>query len=133
MADFSLRTLLALRTLSPDAKTMVLALDRTGNRAHTPAELGDALGFPIDHVIKVQRELSRADLSPKFHGIPTAIKLVDGCQWLGVTARVGSPKVEPVAAPSFDPSDQTPLAVETRDEEAQKKPAKPPKPAKKDD
>jgi hypothetical protein len=122
MADFSLKTLLSLRNLTPDAKTMILALDRTGNRPHTPEELGEALGFPLDHVIKVQRELSHRDLSQKFHGIPTAIKLMDGCPWVGVTARIGPTTIEPRPLPSFSPADQTPLAVAPADEEATKKP-----------
>lgn len=132
MADYSLRTLLSLRTLTPDAKTMVIALDRAGNRPHTPAELGDALGFPLDHVAKIQRELARNDLSQKFHAMPAEIRLLDGCPWLGVTSRLGSPKIEPQAAPAFSPADQTPLVVGTvvADEDTTKKPKKS---AKKDD
>lgn len=115
MVDFSLRSLLSSRDLSPDAKLLVIALDRGGNRPTLPADLAAALGYKYDHTVSVIRELARAQIVALPRGAfalrDHTIAMIDGSPWVGVVQRTAGAAPVATTAPEFDAGDLTPVVT----------------------
>jgi hypothetical protein len=113
MVEFSLRSLLSSRDLSPDAKLLVIALDRGGNRPTLPADLAASLGYKYDHTLSVIRELARAQIVALPRGAFSlrehTISIIDGSPWVGVTQRTGGAAPVATTPPEFDAGDLTPV------------------------